>query len=300
MPLLGPLVAYLPTPRTPEGRLHVDVLQALVDRAAAGRVGVAVLGSVGGAPYLDRATRRDVVAAAVTAAAGRVPVVAGVGGTATEDVLRYVDDACVAGADALLLAPVSYLPLTDDEVVGLVRTVAERAGAPVWIYHNPVTTRFAFDVGLLAELLHVPGVQGVKDRGADAQEVRTRTARLLSDAPPHAEVGFSGEVLGATALLAGAATWHSALASLLPGPYARAAAAAVSGDHTLCTSLLAALTPLAELAAGTGGLRMVHALGEEVGLPLGPPPAPVRLPPADVVARAAGLLRRVVEEHGGG
>ena len=66
MPLLGPLVAYLPTPRGPEGEVRTDPLEELADRAVrAGVSGVALLGSTGGYPYLTAGARRALVAAAV-------------------------------------------------------------------------------------------------------------------------------------------------------------------------------------------------------------------------------------------
>ena len=109
----------------------------------------------------------------------------------------------------------SYLPLSDDEVVGLYADVTRAVDAPVWIYHNPVTTRFAFSIETLLRVAALPGIGGVKDRGSDAAEVRARAGRLLAAAPT-IEVGYSGELLGVEGLLAGAQTWHSGLASVLP------------------------------------------------------------------------------------
>ncbi|MGY4644704.1 dihydrodipicolinate synthase family protein [Cellulomonas sp. URHB0016] len=291
MPLLGRLVAYPPTPRTTDGDVAEPALAALVDRAvAAGVDGVAVLGSTGGAAYLDRGQRRRVVEVAAEVVAGRVPLVAGVGATTTRTVLAHADDAVRAGADALLLPTVSYLPLTDDEVVGLYEDVTRAVERPVWVYHNPVTTRFAFSVETLLRVVALPGVGGLKDRGSGAAEVRARASALLAHAPASVEVGFSGDLLGVEGLLAGAATWHSGLASVLPTSYVALARAGAAGDRPEVDRLLDVVRPVVELALGHGGPRVAHAIGEVLGLCTGRLPAPLLPPGADVVARLEELL----------
>ena len=56
----------------------------------------------------------------------------GIGALRTEDVIDLARDAKEAGADAGLLAPVSYQPLTEDEVFALFETVA-RAVPGGWV-----------------------------------------------------------------------------------------------------------------------------------------------------------------------
>ena len=278
MPLFGSLVAYLPTPRTVTEEVAEDVHAQLVDQAVAGGAsGVAVLGSTGGFAYLDRAQRRRVCEAAVEAAAGRVPVLAGVGALTTREVLDLARDAEQAGADALLVPTMAYLPLTDDEVHELYRCVTHVVGIPVWAYHNPVATRYDFSVDQLRRVSRLPGVQGVKDRGTSPDVVRGRAKELLHKLPAEVEVGFSGDALGVHGLLGGARTWHSGLAGVLPARYAEVADAATAGHAERALALMAGLQPLADLAA-TGGARVVHAVGEALGVAIGPLPAPLRRP----------------------
>lgn len=53
-------------------------------------------------------------------------------------------DAQEAGASGLLLAPVSYAPLTDEEVFQHFGAVVEAGRLLMCIYNNPRTTRFTF------------------------------------------------------------------------------------------------------------------------------------------------------------
>jgi 4-hydroxy-tetrahydrodipicolinate synthase len=285
MPLFGPLVVYPPTPRTPDGEVHLEALALLVERAvAAGASGVAVLGSTGGFAYLDRDQRRRVVGSAVRAADGRVPVMAGVGALTTAEVRDHVDDAARAGASAVLVPTMSYLPLTEDEVLGLLRDVAAAAPLPVWAYHNPVSTGFAYSVDLLARVAALPGVGGVKDRGSDLDDLRSRVAALAGRVPDDVELGFSGDVLGAEALIAGARTWHSGLGGVLPEWYVAVAEAAASGQADRARALMSRLGAFATLVVAHGGPRAVHVVAALRGVDAGALPAPLRAPSAEAVA----------------
>lgn len=280
-PTLGPLAAYPPTPRTHDGAVDLDTLGALVDRAvAAGVDAVAVLGSTGGAAYLERADRRRVVAAAAEAVAGRVPLVAGAGALTTEAVLAHATDAAAAGADAVLVQPTSYLPLTGAEAVELYRAVGAASPVPVWAYHNPITTRLHLDVPTLARIAALPGVAGLKDRGTDPADLRDRVTRLRDLVPATTQLGCSGDLNGVHGVLAGATTWHSGVASVLPGSYVAVAHAAAAGDEAAALAGLERLRPVVDAVLAGGGVRAVHALAERLGLPVGRLPAPL-LPPDD-------------------
>ncbi|HEY0217043.1 MAG TPA: dihydrodipicolinate synthase family protein [Cellulomonas sp.] len=288
MALFGALVAYPPTPRDADGRVAPDLLADLVERAVgAGVSGVTVLGSTGGFAYLGRAERRLVVDTAVRAADGRVPVMAGVGALTTEAVLAHTADAREAGATAVLVPTMSYLPLTDDEVLGLVRDVAAVAEVPVWAYHNPGTTGFDYSVDLLARVAALPGVGGVKDRGRDLTDLRERVAALSVLLPAEVELGFSGDVLGAEALIAGARTWHTGLGGVLPEWYVAVARAATGGRADRARVLMERLGAFAALVMAHGGPRAVHAVAALRGLDVGALPAPLLAPADGAVAELA-------------
>jgi 4-hydroxy-tetrahydrodipicolinate synthase len=291
MSLLGPLVAYLPTPRGPEGDVRTEPLEELTDRAVlAGASGIAVLGSTGGYPYLTAPERTRVVEAAVAAADGRVPVLAGVGAFTTDEVLMHTIVAERAGVAAVLLPTLAYLPLTDAEVLDLVEDVADAAQVPVWLYHNPVSTSFRYSLDTLARAAAVPGVGGIKDRGSDAAELRERVRALTASVPEHVEIGCSGDVLGVEGLLAGARTWHSGLASVLPDWYVAVARAATQSRADEARALMARLAPVAERVAALGGPRAVHAVARLVGVDVGFLPAPLRPVDRDGVAALDAAL----------
>ena len=75
--------------------------------------------------------------------------------------MALAKDAQAAGADALLMAPVSYNPLTAEEVAQHYMAVAAATNLPFCIYNNPGTTNFTFSYVLLARLAQIDTVQAV-------------------------------------------------------------------------------------------------------------------------------------------
>src|SRR3954465_14528786 len=61
---------------------------------------IGLLGSTGSYPYLSRAERRRALEAATEEAAGRVPILAGVGALRTDEAVRLAQDAKAIRADA--------------------------------------------------------------------------------------------------------------------------------------------------------------------------------------------------------
>src|SRR5499426_3971889 len=109
MPGFHGVYPYLVSPLDASGRVLTDVLGRLCnDLIAAGVHGLTPLGSTGEFAYLDRAQRAAVVQATIEAAAGRVPVVAGVASTATADAVDQARAYQRLGADGILAILEAY------------------------------------------------------------------------------------------------------------------------------------------------------------------------------------------------
>lgn len=197
------LSAFPPTPADESGIVDTDALGVLVDRLAnAGVDSVSVLGSTGAYAYLDRDQRNRAVAAAVEAAAGRVPVVVGIGALRTSWSCELAVAAQSAGASGLLLAPMSYTQLSAREVGHHFKAVAASSGLPLCIYNNPGTTNFVFSHDLIVELANVPGIAAVKMPPLDGQDYTAEIEELRARVPEDFKIGYSGDWCAAPAFLA--------------------------------------------------------------------------------------------------
>src|SRR5690349_15436305 len=94
---------YLVSPIDASGRIKTDVLGRLCDDLIkAGVHGLTPLGSTGEFAYLNGEQRTAVVRATIEAANKRVPVVAGVAATATDDAVAQAKRYQQLGADGIL------------------------------------------------------------------------------------------------------------------------------------------------------------------------------------------------------
>ncbi|SJM71781.1 dihydrodipicolinate synthase family protein [Gulosibacter sp. 10] len=269
----------------------------LVERlAAAGVDSITALGSTGSYAYLSREERASAARLAVEHAGG-TPVHVGIGALRTSQVLAHAADAEEAGAAGLLLAPMMYQPLTEDDVLELFRAVTERVGLPVIVYDNPGTTHFEFSLELYGRIAALPGVASIKIPGVprDPEEALERVAAIRAAIPEHVTIGVSGDAFGAAGLLAGCDAWYSVIGGLLPEPVLEIVRAARAGRRDEALARSARLSPLWNLFAEYGGsLRVVAAVAEHAGLaPHASLPLPIRGLPAADRARVAEVVDRL-------
>ena len=288
------LSAFPITPADEAGTVDTEALSRHLERlCAAGVDSIGLLGSTGTYAYLTREERRRAVEAAVACVGGRTPIVVGVGALRTDMAQSLARDAEAAGADALLLAPVSYTPLTQTEVFEHFRAVAGATGLPLCIYNNPSTTHFTFGRDLLQRLAAIENIQAVKmplpaddDFRGELEDLRRRT-RLA--------VGYSGDWGAAEALLAGADAWYSVVAGLLPGPALTLVRAAQAGDAAEARRIDAEFQPLWTIFKTFGSLRVMYVIQDLLGLGTAEPPRPILPLASDDRARIEAAVERLLK-----
>lgn len=258
-------------PLTPVDAEVVDEqgFERLLNRlVGAGVDSLGVLGSTGNYMYLAQAERRRVVELAVSLS-GDIPVMAGIGAMRTRDVLINAEYAQQAGADALLLAPVSYQPLTESEVLTLFQTVSQHVSIPVCVYDNPRTTQFVFTPALYQQIAALPNIASIKIPGINAEvsEVKRQVDAISGLLPEKFPLGVSGDALAANGLLGGCQVWYSVIGGLFPKTALAITHAAMKGDQQTARQLTARLQPLWQLFAEHGGsIRVIAAAAELLGL----------------------------------
>lgn len=258
-------------PLTPlkDDSLDEDAFVGLIERPVrAGVDSITALGSTGSYAYLDTDERARVAQLSVESALD-IPVFIGVGALRTRDVLDNVASAEAAGAQGLLLAPVSYQPLTENEVFELFRSVTVSTDLPVVVYDNPGTTHFRFTTELYSRLAGLDGVASIKIPGAPASPAGwdERIGEIRAAIGSEVTIGISGDAHGAEGLIAGCDAWYTAVGGTLPEPMLEITRAAELGNEQLARELSAELQPLWDLFTEFGGsLRVTAAIAEHLGL----------------------------------
>jgi 4-hydroxy-tetrahydrodipicolinate synthase len=276
------LSAFPITPSDRKGKVDAGALRTVVSRLLeAGVDSIGLLGSTGTYPYFTREERRRAVETTVEQVAGRMPVLVGIGALRTDDAVKLANDARVGGAAVGLLAPISYTPLTDEEVFQHFTTVVHEGGLPICIYDNPGTTHFRFSADLLARLGKVEGIVGLKSPAPDVNEIVSHLSGLRRAVPRGFSLGYSADWNCVEALLAGGDTWYSVLGGICPRICVAIARAVAKGDAPRARELNERLRPVWDLFRTHSGLRVAYAVAEKVCA--AQPPLPILpLPPAIV------------------
>lgn len=152
------------TPFAEDGSPDLDTLTALVDwQIEQGVDGIVAVGTTGESATLDVEEHVSVITAAVEAARGRVPVVAGAGANATSEALILTKRAESAGADALLHVTPYYNRPSQEGLYRHFEAVARATSLPVILYNVPTRTACYLAADTVVRLAELDNVVAIKD-----------------------------------------------------------------------------------------------------------------------------------------
>lgn len=276
MDLFHGLSAFSLTPTDADGIVQTQALSALIDHIKTADVqSIGLLGSTGGYAYLTREERQRTIHAAVECLNGTIPLIVGVSALRTDEAQALARDAQALGASGLLLSPMSYTPLTDEEVFQHFMAVAQATDLPLCIYNNPGTTKFTFDVTLIQRLANVANIVAIKMPLPADGDFTDEIARLRAVTPSGFAIGYSGDWGAADALLAGCDAWYSVIAGLLPVPALKLTQAAATQNLEKAREIDQSFAPLWSLFEEFGSFRVMYVIADLLGLCSIEPPRPI-------------------------
>ena len=207
------VIAYPITPFDNNEKVDITLFKNLVERLVqSGSHGIAPLGSTGVLPYLSDEEKENITETTIKQVAGRVPTLVGVSNLTTEKTIYHAQFAEKSGADAVMIIPMSYWKLTDDEIVQHYDAVASKIGISIMAYNNPATGGVDMSPALLKRLLEIPNVTMIKESTGDVQRMHYLRRELGE------EVAFynGSNPLALAAFTAGATGWCTAAPNLIP------------------------------------------------------------------------------------
>lgn len=262
---------YLVSPVASDGQVRTEVLGHLVeDLISAGVHGLTPLGSTGEFAYLDQGQRETVVQATVEAAAGRVPVIAGVGSTATSSAIAEARRYERLEVDGILAILEAYFPLRDPQIEAYFRAVADAVGLPVVLYTNPQFQRSDLSLDVIERLAAHPRIGYLKDAS-------TNTGRLLSirnRCGDDLRLFAASSHIPACVMLLGGVGWMAGPACLVPQRSVELYDLCRAGRWAEAMSLQRSLWRINEVFARFNLAACIKAGLERQGYPVGDPLAP--------------------------
>ncbi|MCC7196273.1 MAG: 4-hydroxy-tetrahydrodipicolinate synthase [Gemmatimonadaceae bacterium] len=281
------------TPFRPDGSFDEPAFRKLVDwQIAEGVNGLVPCGSTGEAATMSLAERVAVVRACVEQAAGRVPVIAGAGGSDTMVAIETSHAMAEAGATHLLHSSPAYSKPPQRGIIAHFRAVADAARIPIVLYNVPGRTASNMEAATTLALSEHPNIVAVKEASGNLQQV----SEIVRARPAHLAVLSGDDPLTLAVVAAGGHGIVSVVSNAAPRAMAQLTAAALSGDVAAARRLHLRLTPFFAAAFVEtnplpikASLAMMGRIGNVLRLPL-VPMDPAREPLLREALAAAGAL----------
>lgn len=166
LPLKG-IIPPVITPLLDNTRLDVQGLENLVEHLVSGGVhGLFILGTTGEAPSLSYQLRKEFIKRTCDLVKHRIPIMVGITDTSFEGSLDIAEYSQSAGADAVVVAPPYYMPISQSELVFYLENLIPKIPLPLLLYNMPSHTKVHMilkTVKIAKEL----GAIGIKDSSGD-------------------------------------------------------------------------------------------------------------------------------------
>jgi len=293
------VVVPLVTPLHEDGvTVNTAALQQLVDRLIRqGAHGIFVGGTTGEIWALDEVQWERMVVAGVEACANRVPFYAGVSHPSTAGAVARVRRAAKLGVDVVVSLAPYYTPPSQIDIIRHFTALAQVGDLPVLIYQFPGIVKTSITLPTYEALADIPNIVGVKDSQADVTEFRHMIERLRADGRDF-RLFLGTDALTDVAVLLGAQGTVPSIGNIAMPHLAEAFAAAQASDWPRSAAaqlkinrLKAVYRVAATESWGDGFIVGLKAALEILGVPVGPPAAPLRACNADERQQIAALLR---------
>jgi 4-hydroxy-tetrahydrodipicolinate synthase len=284
----------LVTPFRKDGSLDLEALRRLVQFQL--RSGIDFLvpcGTTGETPTLEHAEYLAVVRTVIQEAAGKVPVIAGVGGNNTRKVIELASEVRGLGVAGILSVAPYYNKPTQEGLYQHFRAIADSTDLPVVVYNVPSRTSSNLEPATVARLSDIPNIIGIKEAsGSIVQQME-----LLAAVPPDFSVVSGDDAFTFPLMALGGVGVISVISNEVPAEMTRLAHLMLEGHIAEARALHFRLWPLMQVnfietnpIPVKAALAMMGLVGEVYRLPLVPMRAENRARLESVLA-AQGLLQ---------
>ncbi len=261
------------TPFHADGLVDYDGLEKLIDYLIDGGINYLVsLGTTGESATLTAEERKQVWAFTAKVNKGRVPLVAGIGGNNTAEVVEQIKQFDTTGYDAILSASPHYNKPIQEGIYQHYKAIAENAPLPVILYNVPSRTGSNVTAETVVRLANdFKNIIGIKEAGGNFDQISV----ILRDKPEDFLVISGDDAINVPMIALGAVGAISVIGNPLPRQTSDVVRLALAGDFKAAQKGHASLIEFTRLmfAEGSPGgaktaLKHLGICGDTLRLPL--------------------------------
>jgi 4-hydroxy-tetrahydrodipicolinate synthase len=249
----------LVTPFLEDQQVDFPSLERLINHVIAGGVDYLVLlGTTGESATLTASEKAKVLKACVEYNKGRVPLMLGMGGNATQKLLDEIEQTDFYGVAGILSVSPYYNKPTQEGIIAHYRALADASPVPLVLYNIPGRTMSNLTAATTLTLSHHPNIVGIKEASGNLEQCMQIAASMPKDflllsgddllTKPIQSIGGSGVI--------------SVLANALPATFK----ALIEGDDASSQQAAYSLLKLNELMYQEGNPVGIKNLLQHLGI----------------------------------
>ncbi len=246
------------TPFKNDSSIDFTALGRVINHVIAGGINyIVVLGTTGESVTLTKDEKRAIISYVLEAVEGRVPVVAGIGGNNTQEVVNSIRHTSLTGIEALLSVAPYYNKPTQRGLFQHFKAIATCSPLPVIIYNVPGRTGCNISADTCLELAHeCENITGVKEASGDMAQIM----KIIKGKPENFSLISGDDMLTIPVIAAGGAGVISVLGNAFPAACAELVSHALKNNFKLAREIQFKYLEMTELLFTEGNPSGVKAI----------------------------------------
>ena len=225
---LGGTGVALITPFKSNFEVDLEALGRVIDFVIKGGVEYVVsLGTTGETPTLSKEEKIAIIMYTYEKVGGRVPVVVGIGGNNTHELLHDLETFPLDRAIAVLSASPNYNKPSQEGIFQHYKVLAEASSKPIILYNVPGRTGRNMTADTTLRLAQVPNIAGMKEASGDM----VQCMQILRDRPDNFLVVSGDDALVLPQIATGMDGVISVAANALPKIFTDMTRLCLKGDY---------------------------------------------------------------------
>lgn len=274
----------LVTPFNTDGSTDFTALENLIDHVIGGKVEyIVTLGTTGETPTLSKKEKISIAEFTIDKVNGRVPVVVGIGGNNTAELVEDLHSFPLDKAIAVLSASPYYNKPSQEGIYQHYKVLAEASPKPVLLYNVPGRTGRNISAATTLKLAqNVPNIVGIKEASGDMQQCM----EILRDKPDNFLVVSGDDALALPQIACGMQGVISVAANAFPKEFSEMVRKSLLNDFSAARAINNTLIEVYDIMFAENNPAGVKGFLSELNLALNE----VRLP---VVPLSEPLMNKV-------
>lgn len=172
----------LVTPFLEDQQVDFLSLERLINHVIAGGVDYLVaLGTTGESATLTSSEKAKILKACVAYNKGRVPLMLGLGGNATQKLIDEIEQTDFYGVAGILSVSPYYNKPTQEGIIAHYRALADASPVPLVLYNIPGRTMSNMTAATTLALSHHPNIVGIKEASGNLEQCMQIAASMPKD-----------------------------------------------------------------------------------------------------------------------